>query len=98
MPKTTRKTTAKTKATKPAKKAPSTQIVAKKKITISEPFTKSQVFAFLAETSGLKKKDVTNLMSALAVLMEMHLGGKRAPGEFVSTWPDEMPCRQKTCN
>lgn len=92
MPKTTRKTMAKSKTTKPTKKpTPPTATPAKKKININEPFTKSQIFNYLAENSGLKKKDVTNFMTALADLMEMHLGNKRGPGEFVV--PGLMKCR-----
>lgn len=89
MPKTTVKaTSAKTKSTK---KAASTSSVAKKKISISSPFTKSQVLDYLSETAGLKKKDVTNVMIALSDLMEMHLGSKRGPGQFVV--PGLMKCR-----
>lgn len=92
MPKTTtRKTMAKNKTTKPAKKVAAPVAPAKKKVSINEPFTKSQVFNYIAETSGLKKKDITNVMTALADLMEMHLGNKKGPGEFVV--PGLMKCR-----
>lgn len=90
MPKTTRKTMAKNKPSKPAKKA-TASAPAKRKISINEPFTKSQIFNYLAETAGLKKKDVTNVMSALSDLMELHLSNKRGPGEFVV--PGLMKCR-----
>lgn len=93
MPKTARKTTAKAKPVKSAKpaKKPTASAPTKKKVNVSEPFTKSQVFNYLAETSGLKKKDITNVMTALADLLEMHLGSKRGPGEFVV--PGLMKCR-----
>ncbi len=90
MPKATRKTMAKSKTIKPAKKT-AAPAPAKKKSSVSEAFTKSQVLNFLAENAGIKKKDVTNVMSALADLMEMHLGNKRGPGEFVV--PGLMKCR-----
>jgi|688.fasta_scaffold865488_1 nucleoid DNA-binding protein len=91
MPKTTRKIMAKTKASKPAKKATAITAPTKKKVSIDEPFTKSQVFTYLAETSGLKKKDVSNVMTALEDLMGIHLNNKRGPGEFVI--PGLMKCR-----
>ncbi|MBA2653987.1 MAG: HU family DNA-binding protein [Gammaproteobacteria bacterium] len=81
---------AKSKTIKPAKKT-AAPAPAKKKSSVSEAFTKSQVLNFLAENAGIKKKDVTNVMSALADLMEMHLGNKRGPGEFVV--PGLMKCR-----
>jgi nucleoid DNA-binding protein len=89
MPKTTRKTMANSKTNKPAKKAAAGSPT-KKKITISEAFTKSQVLNYLAETSGLKKKDANNFMVALANLFELHLGSKRGPGKFVV--PGLMKC------
>lgn len=90
MPKITPKKTAKGKAA-PAKKSNSTAAPAKKKITVNEPFTKSQVLNYIADTSGLKKKDVNNVISALTDLMELHLSNKRGPGEFVV--PGLMKCR-----
>lgn len=74
---------------KPTKTVKST--TTKKKTTLSEPYTKTEIFNYLAENAGLKRKDVTNVMSALADLMAMHLGGKRSPGEFVV--PGLMKCR-----
>lgn len=90
MPKTTPKKTAKGKAA-PARKSANAVSPAKKKVSVSEPFTKSQILNYIADTSGLKKKDVTNVMTALADLMELHLGSKRGPGEFVV--PGLMKCR-----
>lgn len=89
MPKTTPKKTARGKAA-PAKKSMNAA-PAKKKTSVSEPFTKSQVLNYIADNVGLKKKDVTNVMSALAELMELHLANKRGPGEFVV--PGLMKCR-----
>jgi nucleoid DNA-binding protein len=89
MPKTTRKTAAKAKSAKPTKKA--APAPAKKKVNISGPYTKSQILNYIAESAGLKKKDVTNVMTALSDLMELHLGNKRGPGEFVV--PGLMKCR-----
>jgi nucleoid DNA-binding protein len=88
MPKTTPKTTAKTKT---SKKSTSQKTLAKKKITITEPFTKSQTFTYLAETAGLRKKDIAHVMEALASLIALHLGSKKGPGEFVV--PGLMKCR-----
>ncbi len=88
MPKTTPKKTARSKAA-PAKKTSSA--APKKKVSVSEPYTKSQVLNYIADCSGLKKKDVTNVMAALADLMELHLSNKRGPGEFVV--PGLMKCR-----
>ncbi len=90
MANTTPKKMAKTKS-KPAKKSAITATPSKKKITISAPFTKSQVLNYISENSGLKKKDVSNVMIALSELMGLHLGNKRGPGQFVV--PGLMKCR-----
>jgi nucleoid DNA-binding protein len=47
--------------------------------------TKTQIIAALAETTGLAKKDVGNLLSALGGMIEGHMK-KRGSGEF--TIPD----------
>jgi nucleoid DNA-binding protein len=90
MPKTTRKTAAKAKPSKATKKT-TVAAPAKKKANISGPYTKSQILNYIAESAGLKKKDVSNVMTALSDLMELHLGNKRGPGEFVV--PGLMKCR-----
>lgn len=91
MPKTTRKTTAKSKASKPAKKAAPAAPAKKKTSSVSEAYTKSQILTYIAENSGLKKKDVSNVFDSLTELMGLHLANKRGPGEFVV--PGLMKCR-----
>lgn len=93
MPKTTRKTAAKSKTAKPAKKATSSSSSAKsaaKKTSLNGPYTKSQILNYIAESSGLKRKDVANVITALTEMMEKALS-KRGPGEFIV--PGLMKCR-----
>lgn len=68
----------KTVAKKAAVAAPAVKAIATKQ-------TKTQIIAALAETTGLAKKDVGNVMSALGAMIEGHMK-KRGSGEF--TIPD----------
>jgi len=94
---TRRKTAARRKATTtrariaaPAKrKAPK----AAKKINVGslkQAYTKSQIMTYLAESTELTKKDVSNLFEALGHLMHHHLKSKGGPGEF--TIPGLLKC------
>jgi len=49
--------------------------------TVSTKQTKSQILSTLAEDTGLSKKDVTNVLEALADLAHAHLR-KGGSGEF----------------
>lgn len=61
-------------ATKP--KAPAKLKVGEK------PLKKSQIFAYVAETAELSKKQVSHVFDALSHVMEEHLK-KTGPGEFI---------------
>lgn len=52
---------------------------------ISSKQTKTQIITALSETTGLAKKDVGNVLSALGAMIEGHMK-KRGSGEF--TIPD----------
>jgi len=69
--------TKKKKATKKA--APKKAAVAAK--TIKEPMTKSAVFNQIADTTGLKRKDVVAVYDALANIINGHIK-KGAAGQF----------------
>jgi len=68
------------KATKIAKtvKAPQLKKVA---LNIKKPLTKSQTVEHLSTVTGVKKKEVANLLEAIITLMEAHLS-KKGPGEM----------------
>lgn len=86
---TTKTTSAKT-AAKPAKKAPARAAAkpaakaAPKKAAppIAERYTKTQIIAEVAESSGLTKKQVSDVIESLSGVIERHLH-KRGAGEFV---------------
>lgn len=65
-------------AKKTAAAAPAVKAIADKQ-------TKTQIIAALADTTGLSKKDVGNVMAALGGMIEAHMK-KRGSGEF--TIPD----------
>ena len=69
------KTTKIVKAAKPAKPAKMGSLAVK------APYTKSQVIAYLADVSNLKRKDVVMVMDGVMDLMTAHLS-KKGPGEF----------------
>lgn len=81
----TRKAAAKKKA--PAKKAPAKKAPAKaaapaKKVpTIKEKMTKTQIMASIADSTGLSKKQVGDVLAELETLIEGSIK-KRAVGEF----------------
>jgi nucleoid DNA-binding protein len=47
----------------------------------TKPMTKSAIYAGLAESTGLSKKDVSNVLDALTKMIEAQLGN-RGPGVF----------------
>ncbi len=53
----------------------------KKLTAIREPYTKARLYTAIAEETGLTKRDVANVFSALADLMHRHLK-KRSKGIF----------------
>ncbi len=73
----------------PAKKAPAKKVAAKKaapapakKVTaLKDKMTKSQIMASIAESTGLTKKQVGEVMGELETLIERSIK-KRAVGEF----------------
>ena len=54
---------------------------ARKTTAITEPYTKTQLIAALAENTGLAKKDVSTVLEELSVIINRHLK-KRAAGQF----------------
>ncbi len=53
-----------------------------RKVTaISEPYTKAQVIASVAESTGLTKKDVAAVFDEMGVLIHRHIK-KRGAGQF----------------
>lgn len=75
-------------AKKATKKAPAKKTVAakaaptRKMPAISERYTKTQILTEIAENTELSKKQVSDVLEELGVLMERHVK-KRACGEFV---------------
>jgi nucleoid DNA-binding protein len=65
------------KATKIAK-APQ---IKKAALNIKKPLTKSQTVEHLANATGVRKKEVSNLLESIIDLMEAHLS-KKGPGEM----------------
>lgn len=71
----------------PAKKAPAKKAAAKKAppkkaaAALKDKMTKSQILASLADSTGLSKKDVANVMGELESLIERSIK-KRSIGEF----------------
>jgi len=54
----------------------------RKLTAISEPYTKSQLQAALAESTGLAKKDVAAVLDELTVLVSRHLKKRNGAGTF----------------
>lgn len=63
------------KAPKPAVKA------AKANSSVKEPFTKTELLSSISESTGLSRKDVSNVLDQLASAIERHVKPK-GPGEF----------------
>ncbi len=63
--------------------AKSARPVQPKKITLNvkKPLTKSQTVEQISLSTGVKKRDVSNVLEAIAGLMEAHLS-KKGPGEM----------------
>lgn len=59
------------------KKAPAT-----KSAPIAEKYTKTQILADIAENTSLTRKQVSDVLDELAVVIERHLA-KKGAGEFV---------------
>jgi len=55
--------------------------MAKTKTADKKPMTKSQILSELADSTGLTKRDVTNVFSELSGLIAKNLG-RRGPGVF----------------
>lgn len=47
-----------------------------------KPPTKSQIYARIAEDTGLTRKDVAAVFDSLGSLIKQNLGGRSAPGTF----------------
>ncbi len=48
----------------------------------AKPPTKSEIYAHLADSTGLTKKDVAAVFDSLSGLIQKTLGGRAAPGIF----------------
>ncbi|HIF33019.1 MAG: HU family DNA-binding protein [Pirellulaceae bacterium] len=55
--------------------------MAKKKAAAAKPMTKTEILTYLAEDTGLSKKDVGSVLDGLGTLIGKNLG-KRGPGVF----------------
>ncbi|MEO1972294.1 MAG: HU family DNA-binding protein [Pirellulaceae bacterium] len=55
--------------------------MAKKKAAAAKPMTKTEILTYLAEDTGLNKKDVGSVLDGLGTLIGKNLG-KRGPGVF----------------
>lgn len=94
MAKATRKAAAKGKAgkaTQAKKTASASASAAKKKVTVTKPYTKSQILSYLADNAGISRKEASSVMESLTELMALHLNNKKGPGEFIV--PGLMKCR-----
>ncbi len=71
------------KTSKPVKLAKPAKVAQLKKVAlnIKKPLTKSQTVEHLSVVTGVKKKEVSNLIEAIVSLMEAHLS-KKGPGEM----------------
>lgn len=71
------------KALNPVKLVKAAKVVQLKKVAlnIKKPLTKSQTVEHLSTVTGVKKKEVANLLEAIVNLMEAHLS-KKGPGEM----------------
>lgn len=54
---------------------------ARRVTAVSEPFTKSQLFSTIAESTGLSRRDVTSVFEELSTVIHRHLK-KRGAGQF----------------
>jgi nucleoid DNA-binding protein len=68
----------------PLKKAKKINIAA-----LRQAYTKSQIMTYIADSTELSKKEISNVFEALGYLMEFHLKS-RGPGEF--TVPGLLKC------
>lgn len=59
-------------------------MAAKKKAgaNTKKPPTKSEIYAHVADSTGLTKKDVAAVFDSLSGLIKKNLGGRAAPGMF----------------
>lgn len=70
------------KTVKPAMKGNKAVAQVKKvSLSVKKPLTKSQTVEQLSLSTGVKKRDVANLLDAIGGLMEAHLS-KKGPGEM----------------
>lgn len=70
-------------AKKAVKKAPKAEAKTAKALPqVKERFSKTELLAHIAESTGLSKKDVTAVVDSLGAVIEAHIN-KKGPGEFV---------------
>lgn len=72
--------TAKSKKITKAKK-PALKVVKKKSISISKPYSKSQLLACITEKTGLQRKQVLSVFESLEDVITAHVASK-GPGSF----------------
>ncbi|MEY1662417.1 HU family DNA-binding protein [Isoalcanivorax beigongshangi] len=83
-PKTTAKAKAPAKAAAkaaPAKKPAAKAAAPRKAKAITEPMNKTQIMSTIAESTGLSRKQVSDVLDELALIMEGHIG-KKGAGHF----------------
>ena len=54
-----------------------------KALSISKPFSKSELVKSIAETTGLEKKQATAALDSLEQIIKAHVAKKKGPGVFV---------------
>ena len=75
-----RATTAKSKKTTKTKK-PALKVVKKKSMSVSKPYSKSQLIGCITEKTGLQRKQVVAVFESLDDVVAAHVAG-RGPGAF----------------
>ena len=72
---------AKKKVSAKAPRAPKPAAKVSKATAVKEPFTKTELLSSISESTGLTRKDVSNVLDELATAIERHVKPK-GPGEF----------------
>jgi nucleoid DNA-binding protein len=85
--------TAKSKKTTKAKKS-ALKVVKKKSVSVSKPYSKSQLIACITEKTGLQRKQVLSVFESLEDVITAHVAS-RGPGSFTLPGLLKMVIQQK---